>query len=255
MSARRYGRSDGNRGNSPFAILMLLQIYEQFERSPVKPPVTMALLLANILPHFVDVDFLGYSLSNIGQNCIHPQKIITALRDGDGILLNRLVLSALIHVDDMHLYYNMMSLTWKGINLEIAMGSAAFLRLVIFSVLVAHSFFVLLSYVLYKNSDFTSSYRGCAVGFSGVLFSLKYVLNHRSSDSSNVMGINIPTKYAAWAELILISIIHPNVSFIGHLCGILAGIIYVHTGLRGASSNREHNRGYTNFGGGRLGRS
>lgn len=30
-------------------------------------------------------------------------------------------------------------------------------------------------------------------------------------------------QYAAWAELVIIQLVMPNVSFVGHLCGILAG--------------------------------
>jgi rhomboid domain-containing protein 1 len=37
--------------------------------------------------------------------------------------LQRLLLSALVHGDDRHLYYNMTSLLWKGINLEGSMGT------------------------------------------------------------------------------------------------------------------------------------
>ena len=42
------------------------------------------------------------------------------------------------------------------------------------------------------------------------------------------MGIRFPTQYAAWLELVLISMISPNASFLGHLAGILAGYLYVH---------------------------
>lgn len=41
------------------------------------------------------------------------------------------------------------------------------------------------------------------------------------------MGFRLNTRYAAWLELVLISILVPNASFLGHLCGILAGILYV----------------------------
>lgn len=235
---------------------MLFQIYSQLERLPVKPPVTIALLCANILPFFMDVDVLGYNLSSINQNCLNPAKILTAFVDGGGILLNRLILSALIHVDESHLYYNMMSLTWKGINLEIEMGSMPFLQLVVFSLLVSHGLIVVISYLLYMHTDFTGTYHTCMVGFSAVLFSLKYVWNCKGSGSSNIMGINFPTKYAAWLELVLISMIHPNVSFIGHLAGIFAGIIYVHGSafLRTNVVSRGARRS-TNFGGGRVGGS
>ena len=39
--------------------------------------------------------------------------------------------------------------------------------------------------------------------------------------------MRIPTKYAAWAELALIQLLVPNASFLGHLCGIAAGLIYI----------------------------
>lgn len=42
-----------------------------------------------------------------------------------------------------------------------------------------------------------------------------------------VMGFRIHTRFAAWLELVLISVLVPNASFLGHLCGILAGILYV----------------------------
>lgn len=41
------------------------------------------------------------------------------------------------------------------------------------------------------------------------------------------MFFTFPTKYAYWAELVLISVVTPNASFLGHLCGILVGLAYV----------------------------
>jgi rhomboid domain-containing protein 1 len=108
------------------------------------------------------------------------------------------------------------------------MGSIAFSQLVVFSLLASHCLLVGLSYLLYMYTDITSSYHSCAVGFSAVLFSLKYVLNQSEPSRSNVMGIQVASRYAAWFELVLVSLIHPNVSFVGHLSGILAGILYVH---------------------------
>lgn len=42
-----------------------------------------------------------------------------------------------------------------------------------------------------------------------------------------ILGFRVHTRYAAWLELVLISLLVPNASFLGHLCGILAGILYV----------------------------
>ena len=37
--------------------------------------------------------------------------------------------------------------------------------------------------------------------------------------------IPVPSKHVYWAELLLISIISPNASFMGHLSGIIAGLL------------------------------
>ena len=71
-------------------------------------------------------------------------------------------------------------------------------------------------------------YHQCAVGFSGVLFALKVVLSWHSSTSSTIAGFAIPTRYAAWAELLAIQYATPQASFIGHLGGILAGLALVY---------------------------
>ena len=230
MFGQRRDTRRGSTGPSPMTMLLMYNLYTQIEQLPVKPPVTIVLLFLNIWPHFFDVNVLGYEMSSIGENCIYPAKVVTSLVDGHGLSLNRIVLGGFIHVDELHLYYNMMSLCWKGINLELKMGSAAFLQLIVFSLIVSHALLVISAYILYMYTDFTSSYHTCAVGFSAVLFSLKYVWNQTASENTHIMGFAVPTKYAAWLELVLVSLMHSNVSFLGHLSGILAGVIYVHGG-------------------------
>jgi hypothetical protein len=111
-----------------------------------------------------------------------------------------------------------------------------FLKLILFSLVGAHSIFVLLAWILDLNNidESLSGFHSCAVGFSAVLFALKYVLNQTLSSSSShpqssiLYGLPIPLKYACWAELVIISMVTPNASFVGHLSGILAGILYCH---------------------------
>uniref|UniRef100_A0A0N5BHI2 Rhomboid domain-containing protein n=1 Tax=Strongyloides papillosus TaxID=174720 RepID=A0A0N5BHI2_STREA len=45
------------------------------------------------------------------------------------------------------------------------------------------------------------------------------------------MGIPVPGKYSCWAELIAIQMVTPNASFVGHLSGIIVGLIYMETGI------------------------
>ena len=65
----------------------------------------------------------------------------------------------------------------------------------------------------------------CAIGFSGVLFALKVLVNDNDGD----FGLfSVPKKMAIWAELLIIQILVPNASFICHLAGILSGILIAH---------------------------
>ena len=59
----------------------------------------------------------------------------------------------------------------------------------------------------------------CAVGFSSVIFALKVLVN--SDSLASIFDLS------AWSELLIIQLLVPNASFIGHLAGILAGVAYV----------------------------
>jgi rhomboid domain-containing protein 1 len=142
----------------------------------------------------------------------------------------RLWLSAFYHVDETHLVYNMVSLMWKGAQLEIAMGSKKFAAMVAVLLGLSHGHVVASSSVLAFVADSPETfYSECSVGFSGVLFALKVVLNYNSPSHTNVYGILVPSRYAAWVELLVIQMFVPGTSFMGHLCGILAGLIYMNT--------------------------
>ena len=123
----------------------------------------------------------------------------------------------------------MISLAYKGINLESTMGSLRFLFLVLYALIASHIIAVTLAAaVYYVGYPQLSGYNTCAVGFSAVLFCLKYIWNQTAASSTYIHGVSIPTKYAAWAECFLISLLTPNVSFLGHISGILAGVFYIH---------------------------
>lgn len=257
-------RAYAHRGQrqSPLIFLLLMQIYNSLSQLPVQPPVTIALLAVNILNYMYPITLLGHYLGDIRRNCLLPSEIIEGRWYNrllqtpwyERVPLHRVIFSSIIHVDDRHLYYNMLSLLWKGISLEVSMGSPKFLFLVVFSLLVSHSLVIITSYLLYINGYQQSGYSTCAVGFSAVLFSLKYVLNHNSSSHTTIFGITVPTKQAAWLELVITSVFNPHASFLGHLCGILAGILYVHLPIlprsyryMDADGFLHHIRGYDFF--------
>ena len=59
------------------------------------------------------------------------------------------------------------------------------------------------------------------MGFSGVIFALKML----AGDSDGDFGLfSVPQSMSIWTELLIIQILVPNSSFVGHLAGILAGL-------------------------------
>lgn len=210
-----------------YTLFLVLQLLQQIKELEYRPPVTLLLIAVNALIHFDD--FLPYEvvrwIPKIRDGCLQPYYILAWQQ------WPRLFWSAFLHADDVHLLYNMSSLLWKGVLLERQYGSLGFLALVGELLILSHSLVVGGAYVmscifpeygyLYKTT--------CAVGFSAVLFALKVVLNHNSETFSQVpyLGFSLPTKYLCWVELVLASLLNPQASFFGHLCGIVAGLLYV----------------------------
>lgn len=152
--------------------------------------------------------------------------------------LKRFFLSAFYHVGESHLVYNMMSLLWKGIQLETSMGSTEFASLIAALLGLSQGINLVMAKALLHFFDYDRAYYSeFSVGFSGVLFGMKVVLNAQSDNYTYVHGMILPARYAAWAELFLIQMFVPNVSFLGHLGGILAGLIYLQ--IKGFNSGSD----------------
>ncbi|XP_063763663.1 rhomboid-related protein 4 isoform X2 [Eleginops maclovinus] len=139
----------------------------------------------------------------------------------------RLLLSPLHHVDDWHLYFNMASFLWKGIHLERRLGGPWFLYLLCVFSLLTGGLYLVLEFVLTELTQDQSYSMACAVGFSGVLFALKVLSNHyHPGGATYVMGFPVSNRYVSWVELVLIHMTSPGTSLIGHLAGILVGLLY-----------------------------
>ncbi|CAK9140316.1 unnamed protein product [Ilex paraguariensis] len=139
---------------------------------------------------------------------------------------------------ESHLVYNMMSLLWKGIQLETSMGSVKFASMVAALLGMSQGITLLLAKSLLLLFDHERAYyHEYSIGFSGVLFAMKVVVNSQSDNYTSVHGLVLPSRHAAWAELILIQMFVPGVSFLGHLGGILAGILYLHLKASYSGSN------------------
>ncbi|XP_051151771.1 rhomboid-like protein 14, mitochondrial [Andrographis paniculata] len=211
---------DRGRGRGGMLGLLLVQALSEYSRLDRRPPVTAGLIAANTVI-YLRPKFLAPFLPTLNQVWFNPHLI---LKHKD---LKRFILSAFYHIGEPHLVYNMMSLLWKGIQLENAMGSVEFASMVTVLVGMSQSITLLLAKALLLFDYERAYYNEYAVGFSGVLFAMKVILYSQSDNYTYVHGLMIPARYAAWAELILIQMFVPGVSFLGHLGGVLAGILYL----------------------------
>ncbi|XP_072546776.1 rhomboid-related protein 4 isoform X2 [Salminus brasiliensis] len=207
------------------------------------PPVTLATLGLNIY-------LFLFPVKPLFQTCVSVQQ---AYWHGDWY---RLLLSPFHHADDWHLYFNMVSFLWKGIKLERRLGGAWFAYLLSVFSLLTGLVYLLLEAGLSHLTDDPSYSMQCAVGFSGVLFGLKVVNNHYNPGGVKyIMGLPVANRYACWVELILIHFLNPGTSFVGHLSGILVGLLYSTGPLRRlmktcagfVSSNGNYHRPYTYY--------
>lgn len=230
MFRPRFGRRRyyGGGGGGGLGLLLLgmqfLSFFNFLSRSDRFFPVTLSVLGLNVAAYLRPR--LGTGLirwPSVREACISLQEVWFR---GDW---KRLLTSPFVHTSDYHLYYNMASFMWKALTLERHFGSAYFAYMVsVFSVATG-LLYLGLHYLMAEFLDQWSAVQSCAVGFSAVIFALKVVTTHiQPPGLSLVMGFfPVPTRLACWAELVVISVLFPNVSFVGHLAGILVGLAYV----------------------------
>lgn len=161
---------------------------------------------------------------NAEEVCISAVKIVK-YRDWRSFFLSNFE-----HGSDMHLYYNMVSFILKGSYLEPIYRTPNFVLLLIILSTGCSIMYVSLGYILMQLTGDYGYFTTCAIGFSATLFALKVIVLCEERDRlHNVSGFIVPSKLAVWFELILIHLLVPNSSFVGHLGGILVGCLYSYT--------------------------
>ncbi|XP_059093077.1 LOW QUALITY PROTEIN: uncharacterized protein LOC131888280 [Tigriopus californicus] len=146
--------------------------------------------------------------------CLRPDRVIF---HGEW---HRLWSHAFLHASDIHLYYNMLSFIWKGRDLERRYGPVHFAFILVILTCLSGLVHVGVAWrglsVLIARVSYGKQY-----WLLGVLFALK-VLAQAGPNQSSIFSL------AAWSELFLIQLSVPNASFLGHLSGIIAGLLYVY---------------------------
>jgi len=138
----------------------------------------------------------------------------------------RVITSTFFHGSMMHIGMNSMSTMAIGSKLERKMGTLSYAFTVLWSVLLTSLIYIGVAFFMHMFGTDDAMYQH-SVGFSGVLFHLSVLEAYQSKESSrSVFGLfRVPTKAYPWALLIALQVAIPNVSFLGHLAGILAGTL------------------------------
>ena len=134
----------------------------------------------------------------------------------------RLFTSNFYHVSLSHLLVNSISFINIGIPLQdyFNMFSKLHYPIILFMILFFSSIFnFIIYYILYNYTKDVSYLVTKSCGFSGVLFGLQFFYHYLIKQD-----FNYACKILIY-NLIILSILVPNVSNIGHLSGLLSGIV------------------------------
>jgi membrane associated rhomboid family serine protease len=138
--------------------------------------------------------------------------------------------SAFLHANMMHIAFNMVTLVQAGPSLERMLGTTRYLCLIVCFVMVLGVLYYSISLIGLFAFGYDQFFNECAIGFSGVLFSLMTIESLLSSSDrllSLPFGVQVPSRWYPWALLIFCQFIMPGVSLIGHMVGIFGAYLYM----------------------------
>ncbi|PRW56078.1 membrane -like [Chlorella sorokiniana] len=144
--------------------------------------------------------------------------------------------SQLLHLNHAHLISNLTGLANEGAALEAAEGPLPMLGATAFLAVVggvAKVALPALAVGLFPGSYLASKHDVHTIGFSSVLFGYQVINAHRTDDLEAQQPVarwrRIPAKMLPWAEIAATQLLLPSAGLVGHVCGALAGVLFVHT--------------------------
>lgn len=167
---------------------------------------------------------IGYD--SFEEVCFLPSAVVSKFQ------VYRVFTSIFFHGSILHLVFNMLALVPLGSELERVMGSIRLLYMIVLLATTSAIFHLLITLIAAYNPVYSYYHfmNECAIGFSGVLFSMIVIETSLSGvQSRSVFGLfNVPAKLYPWILLVAIQLLMTNISLLGHLCGILSGFAYTY---------------------------
>ncbi|GJV13283.1 rhomboid-like protein 15 [Tanacetum coccineum] len=167
---------------------------------------------------------IGYD--SFAEVCFLPSAVVSKFQ------VYRVFTSIFFHGSILHLVFNMLALVPLGSELERVMGSIRLLYMIVLLATTSAIFHLLITLIAAYNPVYSYYHfmNECAIGFSGVLFSMIVIETSLSGvQSRSVFGLfNVPAKLYPWILLVAFQLLMTNISLLGHLCGILSGFAYTY---------------------------
>lgn len=180
------------------------------------PPTTLATIAVCVFLHIVQ-NLLGWNLQ-LFTMC--PKLVLFSHE------YYRVFSSALFHANLMHIGMNMLSAVAIGSSLEKRMGTLRLLFSIWWAILITSAIYILIAYIAYSVFGFETWMYQHAIGFSGILFHLSVLESRLHSGPRSLFGFfSVASWMYPWVLLVVLQLIMPNLSFLGHLAGILNGTL------------------------------
>lgn len=219
------GRGRRGGGADPWFLVMAYQLWQQIERlGPNKPRVTLACMALAAALHFNLLGDIGDALlgASSADACVSAQRVLSRREWW------RLLASPLRFADDVHLVVNLTSFLHKGNVLERARGPEGFARLLLILLLATNLAYVAVANLAHRLGLFDVR-RVCLTGASALNFALRSAADaaRPAMGDTRVWGITVPTRWASWAELVIVYLLNPHLAgLVYHACGIVVGAAY-----------------------------
>ncbi|GAX16013.1 rhomboid domain-containing protein 1 [Fistulifera solaris] len=138
----------------------------------------------------------------------------------------RILTHAFFHANFLHIALNMLSAFAISSAVEKRVGTVYHLFSTFMSIVMISMVYIAISllFLVIGNNDL---YLQHSVGFSGVLFHMLVLDVTSSSQPRSLFGIiEVPPLFYPFALLSVLQLILPNISFYGHLSGIVTGFLH-----------------------------
>ena len=148
-----------------------------------------------------------------------------------------MISSEFTHANPAHIIFNMSGLLVFGVDVEKMYGTAYYMAinfaLIAISTVLSLGFYALMAFcipVIYRGGP--QNFYNCGVGYSNVLFGLAMIFSYVGDPYVNLFGMcRQDKKLVPWLYMLMIYFTIPDSSFLGHFCGLLAGLLIKFGGI------------------------